>query len=180
MSGQHNPNRTGEEGTTTQDLGARYAARAAVAQPRRPWYETAGAEEHVRMRGRWLIIAGVAVGLLTLLLATVWDQGFDVDMPTGYLLPLYAIAFGAVAIGGMEYLSRPNRYASDRCLHRINQLERQVETLVGLLSEELSQRYYQGVGEGAKIHAQMTGTEHARPLEKYRTGEVVDFRRRQN
>jgi hypothetical protein len=180
MSGQHDPSRTADEANTTQDLGARYIAQAAVARPRKPWYETPSAEEHVRMRGRWLIIAGVAVGLLTLLLATVWDQGFNREMPAGYLLPLYAVAFGAVAIGGMEYLSRPNRYASDVCIHRINQLERQVETLVGLLSEELSQRYYQGVADQAKAQIEMTGTEHARPLGRYRTGEVLKFPRRQN
>lgn len=180
MSGQHNPNRACDEGTTTQDLGARYAATAAVAQPRKPWYETPSAEEHVRMRGRWLMIAGIVMIVLTFLLATVWLQGFDDDMPIGFLLPLYATAFGALAIGGMEYLSRPNRYASDRCLHRINELERQVAGLVGLLGEELRQQYYQGVADQAKAQISMTGTEHARPLGKYRTGELLKFPRRQS
>lgn len=177
MSREHHPNRTSDEGTTTIDLGARYAATAPVASRRHtPWYESSGAEEHVRTRGRWLIIAGLATGALTFILATVWLQGFDDDMPIGFLLPLYATAFGAVSIGGMEYLSRPTRYASDLCLHRINELERQVETLVSLLGEELKQQYYQGMAAGAKV--QMTGTENARPLEKYRKGELLDFRRR--
>lgn len=172
-------NRATDEGITTEDLGARYAASARVGRPpRTPWYETAGAEEHVRTRGRWLMIAGIAMGLLTFVLATVWWQGFDNDMPIGFLLPLYAIAFGAVAIGGIELISRPNRYASALCLHRINQLDRQVEGLVGLLSEELKQQYYLGVADQAKAQTQMmTGTDNSRP-ERYRTGEVLNFRGR--
>lgn len=178
MSRQHHPNQATDEGIATQDLGARYAASAPVAGRRRPWYETAGAEEHIRTRGRLLIFAGLSFSILTFVLAVVWEQGFGNEMPVGYLLPLYAIAFGSVAIGGLEYLHRPTRYSVDLCLYRNKQLERQVSALVELLNEQLQQKYYEGMAEGAKVGPiQLTGTEDARPLGKYQ-GEILNFRRR--
>jgi len=176
MSGQHDQHRSREEDTT--DLAARYAATAPVAQRQHPWWETAGAEEHVRTRGRFLIISGLAVGVLTFVLAAVYARGFNDDMPITYLLPLYAISFGAVAIGGMEYLSRPNRYSIELNQHKINELQRQVTVLVGLLSEEMKQQYYRGMAEGAKMRPQLTGTEDSRSFSREHSGDVLRFRRR--
>jgi hypothetical protein len=177
MSGQDDQHRA--NGEDTADLGARYAATAPVITRKRPWYETSSAEEHVRTRGRWLIISGLAFGALTFIIATIWDKGFTGEMPLAYLLPLYGISFGGVAIGGMEYLSRPTRYGSALCLHRINELERQTSVLVGLLDEQLKQQYYLGMAEGARIRPpQMTGTEHSGTFTRDRSGDVLRFRRR--
>lgn len=167
------------DGGTTEDLRARAAtARASVPYaPQRPWYETPSAEEHVRTRGRWLLIAGTAVGILTFALSVVWNIGFHRPMPAAYVLPLYSLAFGAVAIGGQEYLTRAARHESGMCLYRVGQLERHVNALVDLLDEELKQRYYRGVADQARTQIPMTGTEHARPLDKP-SGEVLRFPRR--
>lgn len=181
MAGQHDVDGISNQGSTTQDLGARYAAIARVTAPlaaKRPWWEMPGAEQHVQTRGRWMIIGGAAVGVLILALSVVWNMGFSRPMPAAYVLPLYAFAFGAIAIGGMEYLSRSTRYVSDLAVYRINQVERQITALVGLLDEQLAQKYYEGVAEGARaVRPQMTGTEHARPLDKLE-GEVLPFLRR--
>jgi hypothetical protein len=62
-------------------------------------------------------------------------------------------------------------------LYRISELERQVEALIGLLSEELKQQYYQGY---ANAHADQrrTGTENLRSFAQQ--GEVVHIRGKRN
>jgi hypothetical protein len=185
MTEPHPPERTKhvtDEGTTTVDLGAKkFAGKAPPrpAAPRTAWYDEPHAEQHIRLRGRWLIICGVLMGGLTFVLAVVYDHGFGEDLPLTYALPLYAFSLGGIAVGTLEYLNRPTRRALHRSLSRIDQLELGLIDLVALMEEDKRCTWYQGYAARTRDErGQGTGTENARPLGKYRAGEVLRFRQR--
>jgi hypothetical protein len=182
---QYPPERTAQladEGATTQDLGRRATGRAArpVPAPAGEWFDRPTAEVHIRTRGKWMIISGAAITLLTAALAIVWDAGHD-EMPLAVIVPLQALGLGGVTMGCLEYLARPHRSAQQRCLDRINQVELAVLELVGLMDEDKQQAFYNGAAWQVRndyISGTGTGTENARPLNKYRTEGVVPFRQR--
>jgi hypothetical protein len=166
----------------TVDLGARNpmhqpTVRATVAAPPMSTSNRGAHEEHIRSRGKWLTICGGIIGMFTLLLTIVWDLGFEREMPLAYMLPLYAIALGAVSIGCLEYLNRPARHMQDRMIDQVARLEFNLNFLVDLMDESLKQRYYHGFAAGARA-TEMTGTDSAKPTNRGRTGDVVQFRGR--
>jgi hypothetical protein len=166
--------------TTTQELG-RIDPPALHGRRRewREWHETSG-EMFTRTRGKWLTISGITSCLFTFALAVVWRHGHGTDMPLTYVLPLYAVSLGAIAIGCLEYLHRPNRAVQQQCLDRIADLEHAADQLAELMDEELQQRFYQGVGWQARnANAARTGTENnaTRP-DGRNSGEVLRFRQR--
>jgi hypothetical protein len=177
-----------EENGTTQDLGGRIRgiARPGPATPPTEWIDRPGVEQHVRTRGKWMIITGVAITLLTAALAIVWEVGNKGEMPLAAVLPLQAVGLGGIAIGLMEYLARPHRRAQQRCLEhvdhcldRIDHLEVVMLDVVGLMSEELQQQFYQGSAWQARNQFFAdTGSENARPINKSGIGGVVPFRPR--
>jgi hypothetical protein len=134
-------------------------------------------EQLVRTRGNWMTVAGVVVSALTFALNIVWNEGFDGDMPVGYVLPLYAIGFGAVAVGGMEYLSRHHRKALVEQIQQSAKIERGLFALVDLMDEQLQQRWYGGYGTATREQLRQTGTDsHAG--RRAGTGDVLRFRQR--
>lgn len=165
-----------DEGATTVDLkGTRYTA--TVPAPKPSESDQSSAEHITRTRGRWLIISGVVIALLSTALAEVWAAGFDDDMPLGLLLPLQAAGFGAIAIGCLEFLNRPARRAQ-RLMHaRLDNVELAIMELVGLMAEDKQQQFYQGAAWQIRNELR-TGTENARGLNRYRTGDVLTFRPR--
>jgi hypothetical protein len=173
-----------DEGATTQDLGGRIAGKAArpVPAPAGEWYTQPSAEQHIRHRGQWMIICGATITLLTAALSIVWAAGFEQDLPIGVVLPLHAFGLGGITMGMLEYLARPHRNAQQRCLDRIDQLELAMLDLVGLMDEDKQQAFYSGAAWQVRNQsvAGRTGTENARPLNKYRTEGVVPFRQRNN
>jgi hypothetical protein len=176
------PRRSDEAGTTA-DL-ARYTA-VATAPP--PADDLAVTEQHIRTRGRWLTISGIVVTLLTAGIAGVWHGGFQQDMPLAFALPLQSLGVGAIAIGALEYLSRPSRHAQRELLGRvgdleaglggrISHLEAGLHDLVGLLDEDKQQSWYRGYAARTRDEQRArTGTDNARSLG--RPGEVLRFRR---
>lgn len=169
-----------EESSTTQDLGRRAKGIAARPVPGAPgeWINRPGVEQHIRTRGKWMIICGATVTLFTAALAVVWDASHAGQMPLAVLLPLHAFGLGGIAIGLLEYLARPHRSAQQRCLDRLDQLELVMLDVVGLMSEELQQQFYQGTAWQARNQfVSDTGTENARPLNTLRA-QVVDLRQR--
>ena len=167
-----------EDGGATVNLTTRNpTVRATVAAPPASAAHRGAHEEHVRSRGKWLVICGGIVGVFTLAIAILWDLGFEDDMPAAYMLPLYAIALGAVSIGCMEYLSRPTRDMQTRIVAQIMQLESNLGFLVELMDEQLKQQYYRGAAATARA-TEMTGTDSPRPTNRGRTGDVVQFRGR--
>jgi hypothetical protein len=177
--GRSSKNTTADDGGSTMELKGRAAVPAASRSvpplPRRD--DAAIAEQHVRTRGKWMTIAGLITVALTFILDVVWNEGFNYDMPVGYVLPLYAIAFGAVAVGGMEYLSRHHRQALVQCIDQVAKVERGMFALVDLMDEDKKQAFWQGYSAHAKDQLRQTGTDNATGG-RFRTGEVLHFRQR--
>lgn len=166
-----------DEGGTTQDLGARIAgtAKRPAPNPTGEWIDQVRAEEHIRLRSKWMIICGVVITLFGAALAIVWTTGYDDDMPLGLLLPLQAAGLGGIGLGCMEYLSRPHRRMAQYNLARNELVELAMLDLVSLMSEEMQQRFYKGTAW--QLRNQFiadTGTENARPLGQ--SAEVLRFR----
>lgn len=139
------------------------AGRAPVANaPVQQWYLKAESEQYIRSRGRWFIIGGLVTAALTMVLAIVWHKGFHEDMPLAFVLPIYGLAFGALTIGCMEYLTRSTRAANERTLAAVEAIADNQQLLVGLMDEELQQKFYKGAAWN--VQNTMTGTEDARPL----------------
>lgn len=181
MTEQRPPERTGrrhlDDGTTV-DLGTTYSASSPPPRlPEPAWEDTPTAESYIRTRGRWLIVLGTVVVLLTAGIALVWAGGYDQDMPLALLLPLETGGIGAIALGCMEYINRPMRRNQRLCLQRVEQLEFGLTSLVGLMDEELQQVWFRGYTTHARDIRQ-TGTEDARSLSRYRSGDVLKFRQR--
>lgn len=151
--------------------------------PAKAWYEEPFAEEHIQARGRWLTILGIVTGAMTLLIAVIWRAGFGEHMPAAYVVPLYAIALAGLSLGCMEYLHRPTRRALLRSMQRSDRIEASITELVGLMSEELQQKFYRGAAWQARgqFHFE-TGTENARRIKHHNTstgngtGDVVKLR----
>lgn len=168
-----------DEGSTTQDLGRRVTGVAPrpVPAPAGEWFDQPGAEQHIRLRGRWMMVCGVVVTVLTGAVAIVWDAGLPGEMPLAALLPLQAVGLGGVAMGCLEILARPHRSVEQRCLDRVELVERAMLELVGLMDEDRQQQFYRGAAWTARNEFIAAGGEHARPLNQYRDS-VVPFRQR--
>lgn len=167
-------------GGNTLDLRQAWPPRT-VTSHRPPWYQTPAAEVHVQTRGRWMIYSGITVGALTFLFAIAWRQLSDGRvMPIEYMLPLYAIAFGAISIGIVEYLNRGARYQHHLALDQNRATEQGMFALAELMDEQLKQKWFQ-VYAAIKKDQLLTGTENARPHGRVvRNGEVLDFRQKRN
>jgi hypothetical protein len=177
MTERHHPPESTGEGNT-QDLGIRATGSAsAIPAQALEWFDQPHAEQHVRTRGKWMIMSGVVVTLLVTALAVAWDIGRPDEMPLALLLPLQAFGLGAIALGCLEWLNRPSRSMLRRCLTRVDQLEMALVDLVGLMDEDKRQAWYQGYANRAKDERR-TGTENSRPVNWDRSGDVIKLRRR--
>lgn len=178
----HNPpehRRRPDDGTTTVDLGRTYTGTVPAPRPAEPatdWCDSPHAEQHIRTRGKWLIISGVTATVLASVLAAVWQAGFGDDMPLAIHMPLQAFGLGGIALGCLEYLNRPFRRNQRKALERLDQVELSILQLVGLLDEDKQNAWYKGYA--ARTREQQTGTENARPLNEYRSGDVIRLRPR--
>lgn len=173
-----------DDGGTTQDMTERAARyRATLADPER----TIVPEERMRTRGLWLIITGAIFIVLTMVIALVYRAGFGKPMPYEIVIPLYGIGLLAVALGCTERLNRVMRRNLALALAEVDKNHKQhmsemarVENglfmLVGLLGEELAQRWYAGYGTAAGDFSR-TGTDNSRAIG---SADVVQFQRRQN
>lgn len=139
---------------------------------------TSAAEQCMRTRGRWMILVGISIAVLTVILAVVWYYGFDDDMPLGLVLPLYGAGFGAISLGCIEFISRPSRANHELALARMNQIENGLQQLVELLPEEMQQRWYTGYARGTQDGpALRTGTDYG-VRGVVTTGDVLKLQRR--
>lgn len=168
---RHPPERSRSlAGDITTDLGKQIAV-ASVQN----WTESPYTEQHIRTRGKWLAIGGLAVTLLSTGMAGVWAAGLGGDMPLALLLPLQALGFGGIALGCLEYFNRPMRRAQRLVLDRLDIMDMAIVDLAGLMDEDRQQQFYRGAAWHARCQQAGTGTEDARPI---RAGDVLKFRRR--
>ena len=144
------------------------------------------AEARIRSRSRHLIIGGSALTVITFAAAVIWHAGFGHFLPAVYIVPVYAASCGAILLGCLEYITRHSRAQQARALQIVLQVQSDQLRLVGLLDEELQQRYFRGTADIISDMSQMQGTGtggpvvgRAAPVAQNRNGgDVVELRRR--
>ncbi|GLW32236.1 hypothetical protein [Actinoplanes regularis] len=140
------------------------------------------AEARIRARGRHLILGGSVLTLISFAVAVVWHVGFGSMMPAAYITPLYLASGGGIVLGCLEYITRHSRAQQALALQISLRVQADQLRLVGLLSEELQQRYYVGAGDMLRDQAAMqatgTGPVVGRAPAARSGGDVVELRRR--
>jgi hypothetical protein len=146
--------------STTQDLRDRLA-RARTNGATAEEDKLTAAEQRLRTRSFWMIVTGSTSAALTVGLAIVWHIAFRSNLPLEFILPAYALEFGALLFGCIEHISRTSRTFMQEILKRTDQIELGLQQLVDLLPTEMQQRWYDGYACGHQdARGQHTGTEN--------------------
>jgi hypothetical protein len=171
---------TTDVGEKTQDLSYR-SSRLDASDPDHP----AVVEARIQARTKYLIIFGLVLTAAIAAGAALWHAGHGSFLPAVYAIPLYAVSCGAVLVGCLEYITRHSRAQQALALQIALQVQADQLRLVGLLDEELQQRWYSGYVARAEddLSALRTGTGPATavgraPAANRSGAEVVKMRRR--